>query len=230
MAPTDVEVERAERVPARARRAVGVSPAPSKPARRGMTTWTVGTFFALTFALGWGVLGVLILFTARIEAVFGPVSMNESRISSRRLLARHLRCVPRVAPIRLGGPAQLPQACHPMAHARRVVGVPLLGIPAIVYVSAAIGGTITDGSRSRPGTGCSRLCPSRSQSVRWRSSDGAALRSRCCNADLRRCGPASYWVASGGSATRPRLSSVEPRTAHGRSGRTSWAFSRWRSS
>ena len=38
-----------------------------------MSGRTVVTFFALTFALAWGLIVLLLLFTARIEAIFGPV-------------------------------------------------------------------------------------------------------------------------------------------------------------
>ena len=36
-------------------------------------------FFAIAFGLGWGLLAVLIIFTAQIEAVFGPVSGTNPR-------------------------------------------------------------------------------------------------------------------------------------------------------
>jgi hypothetical protein len=39
----------------------------------GMRFASLGPFFALTFALGWGVAALLIVFTDRIEAVFGPL-------------------------------------------------------------------------------------------------------------------------------------------------------------
>jgi CAAX protease family protein len=42
--------------------------------RRGMTPRTLRAFFALAFALGWGVLALLILFTKQIEAIFGEIS------------------------------------------------------------------------------------------------------------------------------------------------------------
>ena len=42
--------------------------------RRGMGLGALGPFCALAFGLGWGIVGLLILVTDRIEALFGPVS------------------------------------------------------------------------------------------------------------------------------------------------------------
>jgi membrane protease YdiL (CAAX protease family) len=110
-----------------------------------MTTWTVGTFFALTFALGWGVLGVLILFTARIEAIFGPVRMTNPVF----LLAVYS---PAISGVFLGWRHHGWEGLRSYLKRVTLWRMPaawwaflLLGIPAIVYVSAAIGGTITDG-------------------------------------------------------------------------------------
>ena len=41
--------------------------------RRGMSFGSLVAFFALTFGLAWGIDVLLLLFTAQIEATFGPV-------------------------------------------------------------------------------------------------------------------------------------------------------------
>src|SRR5215204_4202299 len=41
--------------------------------RRGMSFGSLVAFFALTFGLAWGIGVLLVLFTAQIEAIFGPV-------------------------------------------------------------------------------------------------------------------------------------------------------------
>ena len=48
--------------------------APAEPDPAGMTPRTLRAFFALAFALGWGVLAALILFTTQVEAIFGEIS------------------------------------------------------------------------------------------------------------------------------------------------------------
>jgi uncharacterized protein len=44
------------------------------PPQRGMPFRALGPFFALAFGLGWGVAALALLFTAQVEALFGPVS------------------------------------------------------------------------------------------------------------------------------------------------------------
>ena len=41
--------------------------------RRGISFGSLVAFFALTFGLAWGIGVLLVLFTAQIEAIFGPV-------------------------------------------------------------------------------------------------------------------------------------------------------------
>ena len=51
----------------------GNSMGTTQTARRGMSVGTLVLFFALAFGLAWGILALLILFTAQIEAIFGEV-------------------------------------------------------------------------------------------------------------------------------------------------------------
>src|SRR5947209_19231911 len=43
------------------------------PVPRRMTFGTLGHFFAIAFGLGWGVAALMVLFSAQIEALFGPI-------------------------------------------------------------------------------------------------------------------------------------------------------------
>jgi hypothetical protein len=51
--------------------------------RPALTMRSLIPFFAIAFGLGWGLPAVLIIFTAQIEAVFGPVSGTNRSSSSR---------------------------------------------------------------------------------------------------------------------------------------------------
>src|SRR3954452_12035904 len=47
--------------------------APTTASRRDMTTGSLPAFFGLTFALGWGLAALMLVFRRQVETIFGPI-------------------------------------------------------------------------------------------------------------------------------------------------------------
>src|SRR5215204_5291244 len=112
--------------------------------RRGMSFGTLVAFFALAFGLSWGVIALLILFTAQIEAIFGPVSGTNPLF----ILAVWTPGI--VGAFLVWGHYGLRGL---LSFSRRLTlwrmslawwAFLVIGIGAVNYLSAAIGGTIAD--------------------------------------------------------------------------------------
>jgi membrane protease YdiL (CAAX protease family) len=118
-----------------------VSPAPARP---GMTPRTLRAFFALAFALGWGMLAVLILFTTQIEALFGEISGTNPVF----ILAVYSPAIAAIFLIwRHYGTKGLGSYLRRVTLWRMPAGwwlALVLGIPAVKYLGAAINGTWAD--------------------------------------------------------------------------------------
>lgn len=115
-----------------------------QPSGRGLTFRSLGAFFALAFGLGWGTMAAMAVFIDQIEAIFGPIGYTNPvfilavwspAMAAFILVSRHYG------------------AAGVRSFLRRVTGwrMPLawwaflvLGVPAIVYLGAAIKGTIGD--------------------------------------------------------------------------------------
>ena len=110
----------------------------------GMTTKTLVPFLALAFGLGWGIIALLILFTDEVVAIFGEISISNPLF----ILAVYSPGFAGVFMVwRKYGTKGLG------SFFRRLTLWPapmwwwlflILGIPAIVYLSAAVKGTIND--------------------------------------------------------------------------------------
>ena len=124
-------------------------PRPKKEAeatlrRRDMGLGTLITFFALSFGLAWGIIAILLLFTAQIEAIFGPVGSTNPLF----ILAVYAPGIVGVSLVLwhygfrglLSFFKRLTLWRMPLAWWVYL----LVGIPAFVYLSAALNGTITD--------------------------------------------------------------------------------------
>ena len=117
------------------------SPTPTRP---GMTPRTLRAFFALAFGLGWGVLALLILFTAQIEAIFGEISGTNPVF----ILAVYSPAIAAVFLVwRHHGIKGLGRYLRRATLWRMPAGWWLalaLGIPAVKYLGAASNGTWAD--------------------------------------------------------------------------------------
>jgi len=109
-----------------------------------MTMRSLGPFFAIAFGLAWGLVGVLILFTSQIEAVFGPVSGTNPLF----ILAVYS---PGIAAVLLVwwhyGTKGLTRFFRRLTLWRMPLGwwaFLLIGIPAVKYLGAAFNGAIGD--------------------------------------------------------------------------------------
>ena len=112
--------------------------------RGGMSFGSLGPYFALAFGLAWGILALLILFTDRIEAIFGEVGYTNPlfilavwspAIVGAFLVWRHYG--------RKGLGSYLQRLTlwrMPLAWWVSLV----IGMPDVKYLGAAINGTITD--------------------------------------------------------------------------------------
>jgi membrane protease YdiL (CAAX protease family) len=103
----------------------------------------LGPFFALTFGLGWGLAILALLFTAQVEALFGPVSGTNPVF----ILVVYSPAIAGVALVWWHcGVAGLGRYCRRLA-LWRIPGAwwlfLLLGIPAVKYLGAAFNGTAT---------------------------------------------------------------------------------------
>ena len=158
--------------------------------RRGMTFRALASFLALTFGLSWGIILLAILFPEQIFAIFGEVS----RTNPLFILAVYAPGIAGVLLVwRHYGLEGLGSYMRRLMLWRMPVAwwvFLVIGIPAIVYLAAAIKGMIADHSRSPPGTPCCRRWPSRCSSARSRSSVGAAWRCRCSSTGSRHSGRA----------------------------------------
>ena len=112
--------------------------------RRGMTFRTLASFLALTFGLSWGVILLALLFPEQIFAIFGEVS----RTNPLFILAVY---APGIAGVLLVwwhyGLKGLGSYFWRLTLWRMPVAwwvFLVIGIPAIVYLAAAINGTIAD--------------------------------------------------------------------------------------
>jgi membrane protease YdiL (CAAX protease family) len=110
----------------------------------GMRFASLGPFFALTFALGWGVAALLIVFTDRIEAVFGPLgytnpvfilAVYSPGLAGIALVWRHYGLRGLGSYLRRVGLWRMPFAWWVFL---------LIGIPAGKYLGAAMQGTLND--------------------------------------------------------------------------------------
>jgi uncharacterized protein len=112
--------------------------------RPALTMRSLIPFFAIAFGLGWGLLAVLIIFTAQIEAVFGPVSGTNPLF----ILAVYSPAIAGVALVwRHYGLRGLGSFFRRLTLWRMAVGwwlFLLIGIPAVKYIGAAINGTADD--------------------------------------------------------------------------------------
>ncbi len=110
---------------------------------RGIPFRALGPFFALTFGLGWGLAILALLFTARVEALFGPVSGTNPVF----ILVVYTPAIAGVALVWWHcGVAGLGRYCRRLAP-WRIPGAwwlfLLLGIPAVKYLGADFNGTAT---------------------------------------------------------------------------------------
>lgn len=122
----------------------GSAEVPTETRRRGMSFSTLGTFFALSFGLSWGIVALLILFPAQIEAIFGELSYTNPLfilavyapgIAGTFLVWRH------------HGLKGLGSFFRRLTLWRMSLAwwlVLLIGMPAVFYAGAAITGTITE--------------------------------------------------------------------------------------
>jgi membrane protease YdiL (CAAX protease family) len=107
-----------------------------------MTVGAVVPFLAIAFGLAWGLIAVLILFTAQVEAVFGPVGYTNPLF----VLAVY---APAIAGLSLvwwhDGVGGLGRYLRRLALWRMPLAwwaFLVLGIPAVKYLGAAMGGTL----------------------------------------------------------------------------------------
>lgn len=112
--------------------------------RRGLRFESLGPFFSLAFGMGWGILALLILFTDRIEAVFGEVAYTNPvfimavyspGLAAVFLIWRHHGVTGLGSFLRRLTLWRMPVAWWAFL---------VLGIPAGKYLSAAIQGTAID--------------------------------------------------------------------------------------
>jgi membrane protease YdiL (CAAX protease family) len=109
-----------------------------------MSFATLGTFFALTFGLGWGIPSLLLLFPNQLERLFGPMgytnplfifAVYSPGIAGVFLVWRHYGLTGLASYVRRLTLWRMPLAWWVCL---------VIGIPAVFYVGAAIKGTITD--------------------------------------------------------------------------------------
>jgi membrane protease YdiL (CAAX protease family) len=112
--------------------------------RRGVGGRTLVLFFALAFGLAWGLIALLLLFTAQVEAIFGPVgyanplfvlAVWSPGIVGAFLVFGHYSFGGLVSFFRRVTLWRMPLAWWAFL---------VIGIPAVKYLGAAISGTITD--------------------------------------------------------------------------------------
>ena len=112
--------------------------------QRGMSFRTLGLFFALTFGLSWGVVVLLVLFPAQIEAIFGELNTTNPLF----ILAVYTPAIAAVFLVwRHYGVKGLGSFFRRLTLWRMSLAwwlVLLIGMPAVFYVGAAITGTFTD--------------------------------------------------------------------------------------
>jgi hypothetical protein len=104
---------------------------------------SVWVFFALTFAIAWGGMGLALVFQEAVEAALGPMGASHPlfilavwapAISAILLVLRH------------GGPAGLGRFLRRLLLWRAPIGwylLLLIGLPAISFLGAALSGTLT---------------------------------------------------------------------------------------
>jgi len=101
-------------------------------------------FFAITFALGWGIIALLIFFPVQTEAIFGPMGYTNPLF----ILAVYSPAIAAIFLVwRSCGAAGLKRFFRRFALWRMPLcwwALLVLGIPAAFYLGAAIKGTITD--------------------------------------------------------------------------------------
>jgi len=101
-------------------------------------------FFAITFALGWGILAILIFFSIEAEAIFGPMGYTNPLF----ILAVYSPAIAAIFLVWRGcGAAGLKRFFRRFALWRMSLcwwAFLVIGIPAAFYLGAAIKGTITD--------------------------------------------------------------------------------------
>ncbi|CAN5141959.1 hypothetical protein BH20ACT3_BH20ACT3_00070 [soil metagenome] len=123
-------------------RPLRIDPGPPAHPRREMSVRTVIPFLALTFGLSWGIGVLLVLFGEQIESIFGELGPTNPvyllLVYSPAIAAVFLVC-------RHYGTAGLG------SYLRRLWRMPrawwaflLVGVPAMVYASAAVAGRVTD--------------------------------------------------------------------------------------
>lgn len=137
---TDIDTDtndQASKVPDR-------SPGPTATTPRGLSTRSLGPFFALAFGLTWGIAALLILFTDQIEAIFGPVgytnplfilAVYSPAFAAVLLVWRHHGITGLGSFLRRLTLWRMPMVWWVFL---------VLGIPVLFYVGAAMKGTLTD--------------------------------------------------------------------------------------
>lgn len=121
-----------------------VAPSTRSPAPRSGVAGRLALFLILTFVIGWGVLVVLALFTAQIEAVFGPLSGTNPVF----ILAVYSPAITAVILIWHDGGFSAVRRYLGRLRLWRMstawwLGL-LLGVPALKYLSALFNGTAAD--------------------------------------------------------------------------------------
>jgi len=115
-----------------------------EPSERGLRSRSLGTFFALAFGLGWGTMAAMAVFIDQIEAVFGEIGYTNPvfilavwspGIAGVWLVWRHHGAAGVRSFLRRLTLWRMPVAWWAFL---------VVGVPAIVYLGAAIKGTIGD--------------------------------------------------------------------------------------
>lgn len=130
--------------PEEQKRSGGAAGGSDEPAQRGMTIRSFWPFLAITFALTWGVGALLIPFGAQVEALFGELGptnpvylllVYSPAIAAITLVWRHYGVQGLGSFLRRLTLWRMPRSWW---------AVLLVGIPAAVYLAAAVAGTIGD--------------------------------------------------------------------------------------
>lgn len=169
-----------------------MSHAASRRAAASQDASAILPFLLITFGMVWGLMGLYLAMPDRIEANFGPVSGSHPLF----ILAVY---APAIAAVVLvlhhGGIAGLKAFLSRLLLWRMAAGwwaFLLLGIPAVYFLGAALGGTLAGWAGSLPEAArCWRQPPSCWSSARRRNSAGVDLPCRSSSAGWRRSGPDS---------------------------------------
>ena len=92
--------------------------------QHGMDFGALFPFFAITFALGWGIIALLIFFPVADRGHLRSYGLHQSSFHPGRVLTGHSRHLPGLARLRHQGPRRLPSPPQTVADAPRLVGLP----------------------------------------------------------------------------------------------------------